>query len=142
MVQKVRICLLAMLVVLFLGMAGCGSDRDDVGVTAPVQLEVSTENLHPRMGLSGFILGSFMLLNAYVIILMSCAALIIREQTFKKAADALRMGLQMLNPARSGEGTFLKIITLLSNGETRFKVGTAGLIIGLLVAYIGAWIAV
>jgi hypothetical protein len=94
------------------------------------------------MGLSGFILGSFMLLNAYVIILMSCAALIIREQTFKKAADALRMGLQMLNPARGGEGTFLKIITLLSNGETRFKVGTAGLIIGLLVAYIGAWIAV
>ena len=94
--QKVRICLLAMLVVLFLGMAGCGSDRDDVGVTAPVQLEVSTENLHPRMGLSGFILGSFMLLNAYVIILMSCAALIIREQTFKKAADALHA--QTLSP--------------------------------------------
>jgi hypothetical protein len=141
-VQKMKICLLAMFVVLFLGMAGCGNDREESGVVAPIQMQVSTEHLHPRMGLSGFILGTFMLLNAYVIILMSCAALIIKEQTFKKAADTLRMGLQMLNPNQSGEGMCLKLLSLLSNGETRFKAGTAGLICGLLLAYIGAWIAV
>ncbi|HON37973.1 MAG: hypothetical protein ACOX3E_00880 [Desulfomonilia bacterium] len=140
--QKMKICLLAMFVVLFLGMAGCGNDREESGVVAPIQMQVSTEHLHPRMGLSGFILGTFMLLNAYVIILMSCAALIIKEQTFKKAADTLRMGLQMLNPNQSGEGMCLKLLSLLSNGETRFKAGTAGLICGLLLAYIGAWIAV
>jgi hypothetical protein len=138
-----KICLLAMFVVFFLGMAGCGSSGgDSAEVMAPIQMQVSTENLHPKMGLSGFILGTFMLLNAYVIILISCAALIIKEQTYKKATDTLRMGLQMLNPGQGGEGTCLKLLSLLSNGETRFKAGTAGLIFGLLLAYIGAWIAV
>ena len=138
-----KICLLAMFVVLFLGITGCGnSGGDSAKVMAPIQMQVSTENLHPRMGLSGFILGTFMLLNAYVIILMSCAALIVKEQTLKKAADTLRMGLQMFNPGRGGEGALLKLLSLLSDDETRFKVGTAGLICGLLLAYIGAWIAV
>lgn len=140
--QKIRICLLAMFVVLFLGIAGCGDDRENSDAMAPVHLEVSTENLHPRMGLSGFILGSFMLLNAYVVILLSCAALVVKEHSFKKMADTLRIGLQMMNPGQSGEGMCVKLLTLLSNGETRFKVGTAGLIGGLLLAYIGAWIAV
>ena len=139
--QKTRICLLAIFVVLLLGVAGCGEDHEDSAMMAPIHMEVSTENLHPRMGLSGFILGPFMLLNAYVVILLSCAALVVKEQTFQKAADTLRLGLKMIKPDQGDEGMCLKVLTLLSNGETRFKIGTAGLIGGLVLAYIGAWIA-
>jgi hypothetical protein len=32
-------------------------------------------------------------------------------------------------------------MALLSNAETRFQIGSAGLIIGLVLAYVGAWIA-
>lgn len=140
--QKMRICLLAMSVVLLLGMAGCGSEPTLSEVTAPIQMQVSTEHLHPRMGLSGFILGTFMLLNAYIVILLSCAALIIKDSAFKKTADTLRLGLQMLNPGQGGKGMLLKILDQLSSGDTRFRIGTIGLIIGVVLAYIGAWIAV
>lgn len=137
-----RICLLAMSVVLLLGMAGCGSEPTLSEVTAPIQMQVSTEHLHPRMGLSGFILGTFMLLNAYIVILLSCAALIIKDSAFKKTADTLRLGLQMLNPGQGGKGMLLKILDQLSSGDTRFRIGTIGLIVGVVLAYIGAWIAV
>lgn len=140
--QKMRICLLAMSVVLLLGMAGCGSEPTLSEVTAPIQMQVSTEHLHPRMGLSGFILGTFMLLNAYIVILLSCAALIIKDSAFKKTADTLRLGLQMLNPGQGGKGMLLKILDQLSSGDTRFRIGTIGLIVGVVLAYIGAWIAV
>lgn len=140
--QKMRICLLAMFVVLLLGMAGCGSEPTLSEVTTPIQMQVSTEHLHPRMGLSGFILGTFMLLNAYIVILLSCAALIIKDSAFKKTADTLRLGLQMLNPEQGGKGMLLKVLDQLSSGDTRFRIGTAGLIIGVVLAYIGAWIAV
>ena len=50
--------------------------------------------------------------------------------------------MQMLNPEQGGKGMLLKVLDQLSNGDTRFRIGTIGLIIGVVLAYIGAWIAV
>lgn len=139
--QKLRICLLVMFAVSLFCFAGCGNHHEDSSSIAPIHLEMDTENLQGRVGLSGFIFGIFMLLNAYIIIMLSCIALIVKEQTFQKIADTIRMGLQMLNPSQEQDGTFLKFMALLSNGETRFQMGSAGLVVGLFLAYIGAWIA-
>ena len=139
--QKMRICLLVMFVLTLLTLAGCGHHADVGGSGVPVQLEVSTENIQERVGLSGFIFGAFLLLNAYFIIIASCVALVVKEQTFRKISDTIRTVSQMLNPSREQEGGFFKILGLLSNAETRFQLGTIGLIVGLVIAYFGAWIA-
>lgn len=139
--QKVRYCLLAIVAVSVLFFAGCGNHHEESEAIAPIHLEMSTENLQSKVGLSGFILGTFMLINAYVFIILSCVVLIVKEQTFQKIADTVRMVIQMLNPSGSQDGAFLKILALLSNAETRFQIGSAGLIAGLVLAYIGSWIA-
>lgn len=115
--QKLRICLLVMFAVSLFCFAGCGNHHEDSSSIAPIHLEMDTENLQGRVGLSGFIFGTFMLLNAYIIIMLSCIALIVKEQTFQKIADTVRMGLQMLNPSQEQDGTFLKFMALLSNGK-------------------------
>lgn len=138
--QRIRICLLMMLAVVVLFFAGCGNSEES-GTVAPIRLEMSTENLQSRVGLSGFILGTFMLLNGYVLILLGCVTLVVKEQTFQKISDTVRMGVQMLNPSQSQDGAFLKVLALLSNAETRFQIGSACLIAGLILAYVGAWIA-
>ncbi|HQG32694.1 MAG TPA: hypothetical protein PLA83_12260 [Deltaproteobacteria bacterium] len=139
--QKLKFCLLAIMAVSVLFFAGCGSHHEESAAIAPIHLEMSTENLQSKVGLSGFILGTFMLINAYVLIILSCVALLVKEQTFQKISDTVRMGMQMLNPSGSQDGAFLKVMALLSNAETRFQIGSAGLIIGLVLAYVGAWIA-
>jgi hypothetical protein len=140
-VQRISFFLLAIVAVTVLFFAGCGSHHEESTAMAPIHLEMSTENLQSKVGLSGFILGSFMLLNAFVLIILSCVTLIVKEQTFQKISDTVRMGIQMLNPSQGQDGAFLKILALLSNAETRFQIGSAGLIAGLILAYIGAWIA-
>jgi len=111
------------------------------GSGVPIQLEVSTENIQERVGLSGFIFGIFLLLNAYFLVVSSCVALIVREGTFKKISDTIRTVSQMMNPSQGEDGGFLKFLGLLSSAETRFQLGTLGLIVGLVLAYLGAWIA-
>jgi hypothetical protein len=140
-VQKMRICLLVLLAFAFLALAGCGHHQDLGGSGVPLQLEVSTENIQERVGLSGFIFGIFLLMNAYFIVVASCVTLIVKEQTFKKISDTIRTVLQMLNPSQGQDGTFLKFLGLLSSADTRFQLGTFGMIIGLILAYFGAWIA-
>lgn len=139
--QKLRICLLVMVAVSLLCFAGCGNHNEESSSIAPIHLELDTENLQGRVGLSGFIFGTFMLLNAYVLVILSCVALIVKEQAFQKIADTIRLGLKMLDPAEEEDGKFLKLMALLSNGDTRFQIGSAGLIIGLIFAYIGAYVA-
>lgn len=139
--QKVRFCLLAVMAVTVLFFAGCGSHHEESAAIAPIHLEMSTENLQSKVGLSGFILGTFMLINAYILIILGCVALLVKEQTFQKISDTVRMGVGMLNPSGSQDGAFLKLLALLSNAETRFQIGSVGLIAGLILAYIGAWIA-
>ncbi|HNY65505.1 MAG TPA: hypothetical protein PKM41_08685 [Deltaproteobacteria bacterium] len=139
--QKMRVCLLVMFVLTFLSLAGCGHHDEIGGSGVPVQLEVSTENIQERVGLSGFIFGTFLLLNAYFVIVASCIALMVKEQTFKKISDTIRTVSQMLNPSQGQDGSLLKILGLLSNAETRFQLGSLGMIIGLILAYFGAWVA-
>lgn len=139
--QKLRICLLVLFAVSLLCFAGCGNGNEVSSSIAPIHLEMDTQNLQGRVGLSGFIFGIFMLLNAYVIIILSCVALVVKEQAFQKIADTIRMGLRMLNPSEEQDGKFLKLMALLSNGDTRFQLGSAGLVVGLIFAYIGAYIA-
>jgi hypothetical protein len=140
-VQKMRICLLVMCALTLLAMTGCGHHSVEGGAGIPVQLEVSTENVQERVGLSGFIFGTFLLMNAYFVIIASCVALVVKEQTFKKISDTIRTVSQMLNPSQGQDGPLLKFLGLLSNAETRFQLGTFGLIVGLIVAYFGAWVA-
>jgi hypothetical protein len=136
-----RICLLVMFALTLLALVGCGGHHDMGGSGVPIQLEVSTENIQERVGLSGFIFGTFLMLNAYFLIIASVVALVVKEQTFKKLSDTIRTVLQMLNPTQGEDGAFLKFLGLLSNAETRFQLGTFGMIVGLVIAYFGAWVA-
>jgi hypothetical protein len=140
-VQKIRFCLLVLFALTLLALSGCGHHHEEAGTGVPVQLEVSTENIQERVGLSGFIFGTFLMLNAYFLIIASCVALVVKEQTFKKISDTVRTVSQMLNPNQAQDGTLLKLLGMLSNAETRFSLGTFGMIVGLVVAYFGAWVA-
>ena len=108
---------------------------------APIHMEMSTDNLHPRVGLSGFVFGTFLLLNAYVLIIFSCILLVVKEKTVKKIIDTISMVAQMLNPSNAGEGKGQGFLGLLSHSDTRVHIGSVGLIAGVLLAYLGAWIA-
>ncbi len=139
--QSVRICLLVMVVVLSVCLVGCGGDDGGSVITTPIHMEMSTDNLHPRVGLSGFVFGTFVLLNAYLMIIFSLLMLVVKEQTVTKLADTIRMVLQMLNPAKGEGGKVHGFLGLLSHHETRMQIGTVGLIAGIILAYLGAWIA-
>jgi hypothetical protein len=95
-----RICLLVMLIITSFCLVSCGHDREDSADIAPLHLEIDTQNLQPRVGLSGYIFGSFVLLNAFILIIVSCITLIVKEQTFKKISDTINMGMQMLAPSQ------------------------------------------
>ncbi len=138
--QKLKICMLVMFICSSFLILGCGGHHEEESI-APIHLDMDTSNIQSRVGLSGYIFGNFMLINAYLIILLSCVILIVKEDTFKKIADTLRMGIQMLNPTQQQDGAALKALGLLSDGEARFRVGSVGLIAGLIIGYLGAWIA-
>ncbi len=139
--QKMRICLLVMFIFASFCLVGCGNDHEDSTNIAPIHLEMDTQNLQPRVGLSGYIFGSFVLLIAFILIIVSCITLIVKEQTFKKMSDTINMGMQMLAPSQGQDNAFFRIMAMLSDGDSRFRIGTVGLIIGLVLAYFGAWVA-
>ena len=139
--RRVRICLLVMFVVLSVGLVGCGGNDGGSEIMAPIHMEMSTDNLHPRVGLSGFVFGTFVLLNAYLMIIFSCLLLIMKEKTVKKIVDTISMVSQMLNPSKAGQGKGQGILEMLSHSDTRIQIGSVGLIAGILLAYFGAWIA-
>jgi hypothetical protein len=140
-VRRMRICLLVMLVVLSVGLVGCGGDDGGTEIMAPIHMEMSTDNLHPKVGLSGFVFGTFVLLNAYVMIIFSCILLIMKEQTVKKILDTIAMVTQMFNPSNASGGKGKGVLELLAHSDTRVQIGSVGLIAGILLAYLGAWIA-
>ena len=141
--RAVVVGLIVMCVVLSLGLSGCGGDTDHAtSFQVPLSLEMNTDNLHPKMGLSGFIFGVFLLLNAYLIIIMSCIILVLKDTSIQKITEILNMIIPMANPsAAEKSGTVLNLFGSLSKSDTRLKVGSAGLLIGVLLAYIGSWIA-
>lgn len=140
--RSVMIGLLVLCTVLALGLTGCGGDNERSSFEAPIHLEMDTDNLQPRMGLSGFVFGTFLLLNAYLIIIASCIVLILKDSSVQKITDTLKMIIPMFNPSSAEKGsTFLNLFGTLSSSDIRIKVGSVGLIIGVLLAYIGSWIA-
>ncbi|HOO44853.1 MAG TPA: hypothetical protein PLM29_01390 [Deltaproteobacteria bacterium] len=140
--RGIRICLLVVLVSMSLFLAGCGGgDEGGSIITTPIHMEMDTDNLHPKVGLSGFVFGTFVLLNAYLLIIFSLIMLIIKEKTITKMTDTLRMVAQMMNPSNERKGKVLSFFEMLSHSETRTQIGTVGIIAGVLLAYLGAWIA-
>lgn len=130
-------------VLMTLGLSACGHEKvhdEDVSMSVPIHMEVPTQNLQPKIGLSGFIFGTFLLLTAYLVIMGSCVLLAVKEATFTKLTGTLRMVMQMLNPG-TGEGKTMGLLNLLSHGETRVQIGAVGLVIGVVLAYLGTWIA-
>lgn len=139
-VKMFRAGLLVFLMVFSLIMFGCGGSHHEE-VVAPIHLEMPTDDLQHEIGVSGFILGTFMMLNGYLVILISCVILLVKEGTFTKILDAIRMVGPMLNPNQQQQEKIGGYLNLLTNAETRVKVGYVGLLVGLVFAYIGAWIA-
>jgi len=122
--------------------AGCGGgDEGGSVITTPIHMEMATDNLHPKVGLSGFVFGTFVLLNAYLMIVFSLIMLVIKEKTIIKMTGTIRMVAQMMNPSDAPEGKVLSLFGLLSHNDTRVQIATVGLIAGVLLAYLGAWIA-
>jgi len=139
-VKMFRAGLLLVLIASSVMMFGCGGGHHEE-VVAPIHLEMPTENLQHRIGISGFILGTFMMLNGYLVIIASCIVLLVKETTFAKILDTIRMVGPMLNPSQDKQEKFAGYLGLLTDAETRTKVGSIALLAGLVIAYIGAWIA-
>jgi len=135
--------LIVLCIVLSLGMSGCGGDNDrSSSFQVPISLEMNTDTVHPKMGLSGFIFGVFVLLNAYLVIIASCIILVLKDSSIQKITETLKLIIPMANPSAGDKSTsFLDLFGSLANSDTRLKVGSAGLIIGVLLAYFGSWIA-
>jgi hypothetical protein len=119
---------------------GCGEGHHEE-VVAPIHLEMPTHDLQHRIGVSGFILGTFMMLNGYIVIIASCIVLLVKETTFAKILDTIRMIAPMLNTSQEKQEKLTGYLGLLTNAETRTKAGSIALLVGLVIAYIGAWIA-
>lgn len=134
-----RTGLLVVLLGLSMAIVGCGAGQQEV--MAPIQLQMPTDNLQKEIGVSGFILGTFMMLGGYILIILSCIVLLVKESTFAKILDTLRMIGPMLNPSAQQPDRLSAYLIPLTDAATRVKTGYAGLLAGLVVAYLGAWIA-
>jgi hypothetical protein len=139
-VNMIKTGLLMVLLVSSMMIFGCGEGHHEE-IVAPIHLEMPTDNLQHRIGVSGFILGTFMMLNGYIVIIASCIVLLVKETAFAKILDTIRMIAPMLNASQEKQDKFTGYLSLLTNAETRTKVGSIALLVGLVIAYIGAWIA-
>lgn len=142
-VRYFRSFLVIGMLVTALSLFGCspgGINRGEgVTIGTPIELTSAQQGIQESIGLSGFIFGTFLLLNAYVIIMAGCALLIIKDDTVKKLLDWLDMALQLTGS--SGEKGFPSFVSMLAQQDTRQLYGTIALTAGLLLAYLGAWIA-
>lgn len=135
-----KIGLLIVMAAAVFSIFGCGNGHREE-VVAPINIEMPSDNLQHRIGVSGFIFGTFVLLNAYVIIIISLVTLLVKEAVFSKILDIIRLLAPMVISAQGKQERFLGYLSLLSDAETRMKVGSIGLMAGLIAAYLGAWIA-
>ena len=132
--------LLMILIASSLMVLSCGEGHHEE-VVAPIQIEMPSHDLQHRIGISGFILGTFILMNGYIVIIASCIVLLVKETTFTKILDTIRMISPMLNSSDQQQEKITGYLGLLTNAETRTKVGSMALLAGLVIAYVGAWIA-
>jgi hypothetical protein len=139
-VKMIKAGLLMVLLVGSMMIFGCGEGHHEE-LVAPIHLEMPTHDLQHRIGVSGFILGTFMMLNGYIVIIASCIVLLVKETTFAKILDTIRMISPMLDSSQEKQEKITGYLGLLTDAETRTKAGSIALLIGLVIAYIGAWIA-
>lgn len=126
---------------LLLGACQGGQEMNEGGAASiPIHLEIPAGKLQPVMGVSGFIFGNFLLLNAYLIIIASLILLIIKDEIMQKLVVAVRTALHLLDPKLIDSKAMIFLGTLTGN-DTRVQYGAIGLIAGLILAYFGAWIA-
>jgi len=142
-VQKIKYFVFVIVAAMCLCFMACGAsdDLDRMELSTPIHMEIPTDHIQPAIGLSGFVFGTFLLLNAYLIIVVSCIILIMKESTVIKLLDTLRMVMSMLNPSPGAESKSAGWLNMLADGTTRIQIGSAGLVIGILMAYFGAWVA-
>ncbi len=139
--QKFNLFFMIILAVLSLSMTACSiADDDCVEITAPVHMEIPTDDIQPRMGLAGFILGTILIVNAYLVMLAGVLLLVLRDKT-AMMAETLRTSVKLVNPTINDKGWFFALLGRMGEDDTRTRIATGLLIGGLLVAYFGAWIA-
>jgi hypothetical protein len=81
------------------------------------------------------------MLNGYIIIIVCCIIILVKESTFAKIIDTIRVISPMVVPAQEKQEKVMGFLGLLTNAETRMTVGSIGLLAGLVLAYLGACIA-
>jgi len=142
-VRSFRIVILVCAVLLTMGLSACGNERgheEDVSMSVPIHMEVPTNDLQPRMGLSGFIFGTFIMLNAYILMIAGCVLLVVKNRAVERLVGLAGMAGGMLDPGWA-QTKFMVFLNKLQNHDTRVQYGAAGLMAGVLLAYLGAWIA-
>ena len=141
--MRFKALLYTLLICLSLSFAACeaGVHEDhDGALDIPIQLEIPAGHVQAKVGLSGFIFGTFIILNAYVLIIASIILLVIRDKAANSIISTIKMMVQMMNPA-SAQSRFMGILDMLSLNDRRVQIGTVGLVIGIILSYFGAWIA-
>ena len=132
--------LLIVLITICFGVVGCGHG-DHEEVVAPIHLEMPSGEFQHEIGVSGFILGTFIMLNGFIVIIVCCIIILVKESTFAKIIDTIRVVSPMVVPAQEKQEKVMGFLGLLANAETRMTVGSIGLLAGLVLAYLGACIA-
>jgi len=142
-VRSFKTLLYTLLICLSLSFIACekGVHEDhDGALDIPIQLEIPAGHVQAKVGLSGFIFGTFIMLNAYILIIASIIILVIRDKAANSIIATIKVTLQMMSPASSGS-KFIGILDMLSQNDRRVQIGTVGLVIGIILSYFGAWIA-
>ena len=141
--MRFKALLYTLLICLSLSFIACetGVHEDhDGALDIPIQLEIPAGHVQAKVGLSGFIFGTFIMLNAYVLIIASIIILVIRDKAATRVISTIKMMVQMMNPA-SAQNKFMGILDMLSLNDRRVQIGTIGMVIGIILSYFGAWIA-
>jgi len=143
-VQKKYLLILLCLVSLLAGFALQGCSGDKVVVDAPVHMEIphdGIKGLQPEMGPSGFILGTVIVFNAYLLIALSALLLIIKDQAYAALSEILKSVVRLVNPQTADDNRFFKYMEVIKPADMRQRYAMAGLIGGVILAYVGALIA-
>jgi type IV secretory pathway VirB3-like protein len=121
---------------------GCSGEK--VEIDAPVHIEIpenGIDGLQDEMGPSGFILGTIIVFNAYIIMVLSILLLVIKDQAYAALQEILKSVTRLIAPDIADDNRFFRAIALVSVAEARQRYALAGLLGGVVLAYLGALIA-
>ena len=121
---------------------GCSGDK--VELDAPVHIEFPAngiDGLQDEMGPSGFILGTIIVFNAYILMAPSILLLVIKDQGYAALQEILKSVTRLISPDIADDNLFFKALAQVSAAEARQRYALAGLLGGVVLAYVGALIA-